>query len=256
MKILILMSYYNRPILVRRALQSILVANEHHKDWELLFGDDSSDIPGKPIVEEIMKDHLDKIVFAHSNMTLDDKIEKGLLLGHYCNEAIKQSDADIGIMFSDDDELHPLYLKNLSEFFTNNPDVLYCWSMIYVFNPLLQKSNESINVNNKYNKHESSINPVNKVDATQVAWRLSCCKERGAWFADTTRFVYSRPWTKDTDKSFFENLHEKCGQCQRTGFVAQYKGVHDYQLLWHKNVGEEGLRAYHKMIKDNAGVRF
>jgi len=35
MKFLILMSYYNRPIIVENALNSILRANEHHQDWHL-----------------------------------------------------------------------------------------------------------------------------------------------------------------------------------------------------------------------------
>lgn len=258
------MSYFNRPLLVRNALNSILRANEHHGDWELYFGDDSSIIPGKPIVEEVLKDHLDKVTFANSNMTLDDKIANGLVLGRYCNEGIRNSDADIGIMFSDDDELHPHYLANLADYFTNNQDVLYCWSAICPFNPILgsredlEEQLKSYNgmLRNRYNNHGTEINPVNNVDASQVAWRLSCCKDHGAWFADTTKFVDGKPWTKDTDKGFFESLYEKCGPCRRTPYFAQYKGVHDYQLLWHKNVGEAGLRAYHQMVLENAGVKF
>lgn len=266
MKILILMSYYNRPLLVRRALQSILRANDYHEDWELWFGDDGSDTPGRPIAEEVLKDVLDKVHFVNTGMTLEDKLRDGLRLGHYANEVIRGSDADAAIMFCDDDELHPHYLDDLSNFFTNNPEVLYCWSYIYLFNPLTQttadiwgqsdwlKDGMKGPIWNKYNNHGDLINPVGKVDASQVAWRLSCCKERGAWFAESTRCVAGKPWTKDTDKSFFENLYERCGPCQRTGIVAQYKGIHDYQLLWHKNVGEEGLRAYHDMIKERAGV--
>ena len=109
MKILILCSYYNRPILLRNALNSILRADEYHQDWELAFGDDGSEIPGKPIVEEVLKDHLDHVRCYHSNMKFEDKIENGLILGTMANEAMQDSDADIGFMLCDDDELVPTY---------------------------------------------------------------------------------------------------------------------------------------------------
>lgn len=54
MKILILSSYYNRPILVERMLDSILVANQYHTDWELAILDDNSPIPLEPIIQKKM----------------------------------------------------------------------------------------------------------------------------------------------------------------------------------------------------------
>ncbi len=255
MKILILCSYFNRPKLLRNALNSILAANELHQDWELAFGDDGSLIPGKPIVEEILKDHLNKVTFVHSGMTIDDKLENGLILGRMANDAIKRSDAEVGIMLCDDDELHPEYLKGISEYFAVNK-AMYAYSMIHIYNPLFQASNSVKNLNHKYNQFHGPINPVGKVDASQVSWRLDCCKLNDAWFADTTNFVCGKPWTKDTDKSFFENLHEKCGECQETKLIAQYKGTHDYQLLWHKNVGVDQLRQYEEMCRKLGGIEF
>ena len=253
---LILMSYYNRPILVRNALTSILKAHEHHANWSLAFGDDGSSIPGRPIVEEILKDHLHRITFVDTKMTFEDKVEQGIALGRFANAVMRESDADVGIMLCDDDELHPEYLKNLSRYFADHPSVLYCYSKIYVYNPLIQKSDDAQNLTSRYNAWASPIDPVAKVDATQVAWRLSCCKDHGAWFADSTKFIDGKPWTRDTDRGFFENLSARCGLCHPTGFVSQYKGIHDYQLLWHKNVGEDGLRAYDQTCRELGGVEF
>ncbi len=255
LKILILMAYYNRPLLVRNALNSIVKANKHHQNWILLFGDDGSPIPGKPIAEEVLHEHKNKLVFAQSNMTLQDKLDKGLTIGHYANEAIKNSDADIAIILCDDDELFPTYLADLNIFFQCNKDILYCYSKIHIFNPLINKSSESNSLTNKYNQWATSINPVGKLDASQVAWRLECCKKYEAWFEESTKFVEDKPWIKDTDKSFFENLYEKCGLCHPTNFVAQYKGIHDYQLLWHKNVTKESLIAYDQMCRKIAGEK-
>ncbi len=253
---MILMSYFNRPILVKNALNSILLANEHHQNWELLFGDDGSKIAGKPIVEEILKDHLQKITFAQSGMTFDQKIANGLVLGKYCNEAIKKSNADIAIMLCDDDQIHPNYLKNLDEFFDNNPQIMYCYSKIHIYNPLLQDMKQISNLAERYNKWNAPINPANKVDASQVAWRLDCCKKNNAWFVESTKLTSDKPWIKDTDKSFFENLYEKCGDCFPTSFVSQYKAIHDYQLLWHKSGTESDLRIYNQKIEELAGVVF
>lgn len=256
LKILILMSYYQRPILVKNALHSILKANEHYQYWELAFGDDGSEIPGRPIVEDILKDHLDKVKFVHSGMNFEDKIKRGLILGKLANEAIAESDADVALILCDDDELVPTHLKELAGFFSGHPNILYCYSKIHIYNPFFQKSENVNNVTGKFNKWDTKINPVGKVDATQVAWRLDCCKKYGAWFRDSTKAVQGKPWTKDTDKSFFENLYNKCGECHPSDLVAQYKGVHDYQLLWHKNVPPAQLWAYDKMYKELGGVEF
>lgn len=256
MKILILCSYFQRPKLVRNAISSILAANQHHQDWELAFGDDGSKIPGRPIVEEILKDHLDKVTFVQSGMTLEDKLKNGLMLGKMANDAIANSSADVAFILCDDDELHPEYLKNISVFFESNPNILYAYSKIHLYNPLFQNSFMVNNLNHKYNQWVDPINPCCKVDASQVSWRLSCCKDMGAWFEDSTKFVKGKPWTKDTDRSFFENLYEKCGDCYPTNIICQYKGVHDHQLLWHKNSGIDQLREYNKTCQELGGIEF
>ena len=250
------MSYYQRPKLVRNALNSILKANEYHQDWELTFGDDGSKIPGAPIVEEILKDHLDKVTIMNSGMSFEEKLNQGITLGRMANEGIVKSNADIAFILCDDDEIYPTYMKELSSFFETNTDVLYCYSKVHLYNPLLQKSDSVDNVTGKYNQWSGPINPVNKVDSSQVAWRLECCKKFGAWFQDSTLFVPEKPWTKDTDKSFFENLYEKCGDCHPSGLIAQYKGIHDYQLLWHKNVPASSLISYEETIQKLGGVEF
>lgn len=256
LKILILMAYFNRPLLVKNALKSILEANPHHQNWHLVFGDDGSSVPGRPIAEEILKDHLSKVTFIESNHTFDDKIRDGLILGRYANDIMLNSDADVALMLCDDDELFPTYLANLSKFFTDNPEILYCYSKIHLYNPLLQKSDSVNNLTGKYNQWKGPIHPVGKVDASQVAWRLDCCKKYGAWFAESTKCIEGKPWTRDTDRSLFEQLDKKCGLCYPTGFVGQYKAVHDYQLLWHKDVSAASLWSYHQMYEELAGVVF
>lgn len=254
LKILILMSYYQRPILVRKALNSLLVANNLHQNWVLAFGDDGSKIPGRPIVEDVLTAHIGQVTFVQSNMTFEDKIKQGLILGQLANEAMQNSDADIAFILCDDDVIVPDYLKNLSDFFINNPQVLYCHSKLFIYNPI---NDSDKTPDSKYNKWaEQHVNPVNRLDASQVAWRLDCCKKYGAWFQSSTKAVEGKPWVMDTDKSFFENLYAKCGESCPTGFFGQCKGIHDYQLLWHKNSFQDSLLEYNKMCNELGGTKF
>lgn len=255
-KILILTPYFNRPLLVRKMLTSLIEADKHHKDWELNILDDNSLHPIEPIVEKMMVGYYDRIRTMNSGMTFKDKIDQGITLGKYANRAIRESNADIGILLSDDDELYPTYLKKLSAYFENFPETKYCYSKVHVFNPLYQKSKDVNSLDNKYNQWDQPINPAGKVDASQVAWRLSCCKEHGAWFKESTKLIDDMPWVKDTDISFFEQLYEKCGLAQPSDLIAQYKGIHEYQLLWHKKTDEIGLREYYEKINELGGAIF
>lgn len=252
-KILILSSYFNRPILVRNALASIRKADQFHQDWELMLLDDNSPHPVRDIVKEEMKDYLPRISVANSGMSFDDKINKGLILGEYINFAIRQSNADIAITLTDDDELFPTYLRDISGFFEQYPDVMYCYSKISLFNPNKERS---LCLTGKYNVHEGPINPVNKVDGSQVAWRTACSKEHNVWLPQSTLFVQDMPWAKDTDKGWFERLYEKFGPAMPTGFVSQYKSIHDWQLLWHKKTDADGLKEYYNHIVRQGGIDF
>ena len=253
MKILILASYYCRPILVKNMLRSLREADQYHKDWELFLVDDNSPHDIRDIIKAEMKGYEDKITTINSGMSFEDKIDQGISLGKFANQAIKESDADIALIIGDDDEFVPDYLQKISQYYEDNPDILCAYSKIILFNPIKQKSSEVSSLQNKYNEYDVPLNPVNKLDSIQVSWRLSCCKEYGAWFKDNTKQVPNMPWAKDTDKSFFENLYDKCGESHPTGIVGEYKGVHDYQLLWHKKTDVLGLRQYDETIRRLAG---
>ncbi len=253
-KILILCPYFNRPLLVKNALRSILSANEHHTDWQLIFGDDGSSIPGRPIVEEILKDHLDKVEIVESGRTLSDKLACGLSYGKYVNPFLAASDAEAAIMLCDDDELVPTYLRDLSQFLDAHPETDYCYSNIHLYNPLFEQSASVCNLRHKWNRWQDPISPSGKLDASQVAWRLRCNQVLGVWFPDNSKDDQKMPWRHSADRTFFDLLYEQCGHCQPTNLIAQFKGVHDYQLVWHKNSSPEDLERHVLMCEHLAGV--
>jgi hypothetical protein len=216
-KILILLSYFERPKMVRNALASVLRANELYPYWELAFIDDASSAPGKPIVEEMLQGYLDKVRFYNTNCT--DEVS---IFGSFMNQAIKDSDAELVLMLCDDDELCVDYLKNLNNYFLYHPSVVACYSHVYYFDPFVQKSSD-IHVFDPgwLNAYAEVISIANHVDASQVAWRILCNKVRGCWFPS--------PKTSNLDAAFFLQL----GEAPFSGLIGQYKGVHSMQLFRH-----------------------
>jgi glycosyltransferase involved in cell wall biosynthesis len=240
MKVLILLLYYERPNLVRNALRSIVQANEHHQDWEVVVIDDGSEAPALPIVAEFLAGHCDQVKVIETRMTAQDKLRDGCLTGLAMNQAIEHSDADIGIMLCDDDALYPTYLRDLSRFFTENPDTMSCYSKVIVYDALHKLPEESTDTNCPLNRHTGPINGNCMVDASQGAWRLRCNKEFGARFPDSQ--------SRNHDGALYDELYRKCGPMLPTGVIGQYKGIHERELVF---VGPEKAWTEKKVDKES-----
>ena len=254
MKILILALYYNRPKLLRNALQSVLTAHEHYKDWELVFGDDNSPVPGEPIVREILHEHMDRVKCINSKMTLEDKLSKGLMVGHYANQAMQSSNADLVITLCDDDQLVPTYLRDLSIYFISHPEEMYAYSHVSIYNPLFEIPKE-FHTECSYNINTTPINPAGKVDSSQVAFRRRVIDD-GVCYPESSRSDEKMPWLENPDSSLFSKLFEKYGPARYTGLVAQYKGIHDFQLVWHKKNTVGNLQQYVEKVDMLGGSLF
>jgi len=228
MKILILLAYYNRPNMVRLSLQSI--AMQEHQDWELAFVDDGSDHPGRPIVEEILAEHLDKVRFYNTNNTRQEKESQGgSVFGLYWNDAMYTSDADVAIMLCDDDALYGQYLKELSDYYEAHSEVIHCYGHVSIYNPTQYTNVNDIPTDKNIwlNNHTYPINPNCSVDASQVAWRIDHVK------AHNIRFP--APLTINLDSALYEQLFRLLGHCEYNGLTTQHKGWHPDQLEHHKH---------------------
>ena len=255
LKILILQTYFERPTLVKGFLRSLMAADRLYQNWELAFIDDGSQEPGRPIVERILRDRIDQVKFYNSNMTTEMKrICGGSFMGKFMNQAIQESSADLSIMVGDDDEIYPDYLKNLDVYFQAHPDVLSAYSGVHVYNPLVEKS---CNTHNLYSDNPSwkghawfgrPIAPAFKVDGVQVAWRTLCNKVHGAWFPS--------PIILNHDAEFFEELYDRCGPSEYTGFIAMYKGRHDGQLIHRIKSGGGAFGENRKVIEKPRDILF
>lgn len=221
MTIYILLLYYNRPNLVRNALNSILAeeAAYPHLDINTIFIDDGSTLP--PPQELLSK--LKKIKYINTNHTTQDKLNNnGSHIGKIMNEALEEAPpSSIAIMLCDDDALYPGYLNTLSIYFTNNPQIQYGYSKIIPFNPETQTPPHVAPSSSSLNK-TGPINPSCQVDASQVAWRTDIHKKYDIWF----------PWPKTSslDAAFYHQLQTKIGPCQPIKTYGQFKAVFPDQL--------------------------
>ena len=257
MKILILTTYYNRPKLLQKAMASILEANQYHSNWELVFGDDNSPIPGEPIVRKVLSTCNNQITCINSNMSFEDKIEQGLVIGKYANQVIQKSDADIAITLCDDDCLVPTYLRDISQFFETHPNYMWAYSHLAIYNPLYQKPTD-INLNDikecSYNEYSVPINPINKLDSSQVAFRLKVFEE-GVKYPENSKASEDdlMPWLVNPDAFLFQEMYKRYGKIPFSNLISQYKGIHEHQLVWHKKQGRTGLKEYVDRVNDLGG---
>lgn len=229
MKFLILLFYYERPDLIRNCLMS--VKNSTYKNWEMTVIDDGTYFPAFGDVnvcftpEERMKHRISYV------QTFDSEEHKsnrgGSQFGEYANNAIKISDSDIVIMLCDDDMLKPDYMERLDLFYRENPSVKYSYSHLEFYDPNNGLPGEMNSVSDNYTRYLNSnthpINPVRRVDSSQVSWR------RQNWINDDIQFP--SPRTSNLDEMIYKQMYVAWGECPFNGIIAQSKGIHEGQLI-------------------------
>lgn len=223
-KFLIILFYYNRPNLVRAALDSVKC--QSYTDWEIAFIDDGSDVPGEPIAREVLGPMASKVTFYRSNDTPQDKLNRngvnGSHMGKYANEAIAASNAKYVIMLCDDDALYGEYLRNLQEWFTANPAKNYVYSHIKQYNPPSEVPQEPLEFRDHHLNRRGAINPYYALDMSQVAWR------RDPYVAANISFPY--PFTVNIDAEVYTQMMKVWGHVEFSGFIGQYKAIHTDNL--------------------------
>jgi hypothetical protein len=219
--VLIITAYYNRPQMVRNALESI--ANQTSDDYEVAFIDDGSTVPGRPIVEEILAKKIDKVRFYRIDDTEEQKrAQGGSVHGKYMNLAMEESNAEIGVILCDDDALFPTYVDKLIKYFAAHPEKNFCYSHVIPFDPTIHKPSLDLPRRPFHLNKVGAINPVCQVDSTQVAWRIPWVLQ------NNISFPY--PMTSALDAAFYQQLYDKGGPCTFSGFMGQFKGVFADQL--------------------------
>lgn len=220
MKILIILFSYNRPRLLRQALESI--QDSSYKDYRVALIDDGSNFDALEVAKEF---ELTELQWVPTNSTQADKEARGgSNIGEMANNVTLNGDHDICIMLCDDDAIYEGYLENLNNYFTDNPNVMYAYSKVAPYDPNTEKS-KGLPPKDWWLNKEGPINPYCQVDASQVAWRTACFTEGGVRFPS--------PQTAALDAHVYAQLFNVYGDCQPMNCIGQYKGVWDGQLGAH-----------------------
>jgi glycosyltransferase involved in cell wall biosynthesis len=208
---------------------------QSHKDWEWIFVDDSSDYPGKPIVEDILGSETEKVKFYHTHDTFEGKQKRFSTHGHYWNRAVLESDSDICIILCDDDALYPGYLEGLCKWYERSPQKNYSYGHSVIFDPFEVRSLNDIKFNNNYHLNRiDDLNPHLQLDASQVSWRTNVFHRKDV----DIRFPSFQTFCLDAE--IFKQLYSLFGNCSFNNLITQYKAIHKDQL---------GTRnEYHKTI--------
>lgn len=222
MKFLILMAYYDRPNMVKTALQSVLAQGD--AEYHLAIVDDCSEVPVGEVLKDFLWDISDVTIY-NTKDTADDKIfQGGSRFGSFWNKAMRDSDADVALMLCDDDALMPGHLNRLAEYYEENPMVDYSYGHVLTYDPSKYVDYKDLKggYDTPLNNHNEPIDPFCKVDASQVSWRLPIAKE--------ARAIFPSPQTVALDAAFYAQLYNKLGPCPFNGLFTQFKGVFPDQL--------------------------
>jgi len=249
LKILLIMPYFERPNMVLNALRSMESVN--YDNYEFCIIDDGSTLnPIEDIIEKY-KFNIKNLKILKTNDSIENKIKRGSIHGSFMNRAMRESNADIIVMMSDDDALHKDYFSNLNTFYKANKDIMYSYCHIIPFDPFEQISCDTLkhyNQNKEWSTKAVSglnwtipINPFCKIDATQVSWRAECNKIHNVWLPEEQ--------TKNLDASFYNDMYNKFGNCVFNGAIGIYKGLHVQQLT--NREGVEQFKPADSKIKTN-----
>lgn len=225
LKFLILLTYYNRPKLVKNALESI--KRLKYDNWELVVIDDASE----QSIEELCKEYVDakKLKYYRIKDTIEKKIKRGgSNHGKYMNKAIQESNADIVIPLCDDDALMEDYLNKLNDYFDTNVGVKYVYSNDFIFDPQTENPFDIKERRGDFGYNVVPVNPSGKLDFSQVVFRIECFNEDG--------LSYPFPQTKNLDEQIFKQAYEKYSVCPYSGFFGQYKALYSGQLGVRENI--------------------
>lgn len=227
LKILCVMPYFERPNMVINALRSF--SKIDYDNYEIAIVDDGSE--NYPIENILSNFEIKNLKIYKTNDSIENKINRGSIHGKFMNKAMKESDADIFLMISDDDAITTEYFKKLNEFYTTNPDVNWSYCHVIGYDPMSEiPCNTLSNFQNKSWTTKATtrlnwikpINPFCKLDATQVSWRSSVSKENNLWLPEEQ--------TKNLDASFYQIMYDKLGNCVFNNCVGVFKGFHSDQL--------------------------
>lgn len=230
-KFLILLIYFERPNIVLNAIKSL---NEiDYDNYEIMVIDDGSREPF-PFDKFNEKNAKKFVKFYQIKDSIEDKESQGgSRHGMAMNMAIKESSADLVMILCDDDGVYPTALKDVDQWFVDNPNEQYGYGHLSGYNPMLQTIDPNIftPVLN-LNRHTGPIAPSCQLDSSQVVYKRKA-------FIDNN-LSYPEIAMGALDAHIYSLLFDVLGPCKFMNCIVQYKGVFDHQMGSRSNIFQTG----------------
>jgi len=205
----------------RNMLQSI--KDQTYTNWHLHVIDDGSreGLQVRPIVEEMLSEHLDKITFDYIPHTPQQKeAQGGSHHGLYMTEALKKSDADYFIFACDDDMLFPDYLEKLNDWYKANPDVVYSYCHVSTFDPFIETPPD-VPIRGFAHNHVHDLYGSCTIDASQGSFNIKQPIEAG---------LHLPVQTRNLDATWYDQMGRVFGLCKCNHIMGQYKAIFSDQM--------------------------
>lgn len=217
MKVLVLLAYYNRPQMVRNALDSLTEST--YQDFEVAVIDDGSDVSIEPILQYYdFRWH-----YYQTGDTLAQKLSQGgSRHGSFMNQAMIDHPSDLVLTLCDDDALVSTYLQQAVRYFETHPKEHYAYSHVKIYDPSQESPGPTLPMRPYFTNVTGPQYLSCRVDSSQVVWRSTIQFEFGVYFPERQ--------TKDLDASFFAAIGDSCGPANFMECVGQYKGIFSDQM--------------------------
>lgn len=123
-KVAVILTSYNRPTLVQKAINSILV--QTFKDWHLYLIDNNSNAPTKNVLRRYKNRYPNKITLHFLKTPNSKRLEKGWL-SYMINWAIRKGKEPLITLLTDDCWFAPNKLLWMAKFMNSHPAVQICY---------------------------------------------------------------------------------------------------------------------------------
>lgn len=124
LKISCILTSYNRPMFLRQALRSL--ADQTHRNYEVLIFDDSSALDVRPIIAEF---DLPVSHFVKNDVTPEERRSVNRLSLNI-NRGLDLAKGDLVCYLADDDYYHPGWFQAASSFFASNRKVVAAYGKL------------------------------------------------------------------------------------------------------------------------------
>lgn len=174
MKVSVILTTYNRPAFLERAIESVL--NQTYQDFELLLMDDNSDDPRQIEILNKYKYH-PKVRLYISDVKNEDRAKK-TRYSVLINQAMKVADGSLYSYCCDDDFFYPEKLQKVVDYFKNNGFA----GVVYGAQHCIDRhADGSETVRSTRTAERARLDASCNVDHSSVIVRKSVCDIIGDW---------------------------------------------------------------------------